>query len=99
MEFWKRAVILFGKTQAFFEAGVDSSVLDCFLSPLGLCGDVRVTKLPAPTALAPRLAMLATAVGFNRITPPNGINQRFPKATLATETPGTPQHSPLQNEC
>ncbi len=27
---WKRAVILFGKARAFFEAGVDSSVLDCF---------------------------------------------------------------------
>ena len=30
MFFWKRAVISFGKARAFFEAGVDSSVLDCF---------------------------------------------------------------------
>ena len=30
MVFWKRSVISFGKAQAFFEAGVDSSVLDCF---------------------------------------------------------------------
>ena len=27
---WKRAVISFGKARSFFEAGVDSSVLDCF---------------------------------------------------------------------
>ncbi|SCM74237.1 hypothetical protein KL86DES1_21816 [uncultured Desulfovibrio sp.] len=26
----KRAVISFGKARSFFEAGVDSSVLDCF---------------------------------------------------------------------
>ena len=30
MAIGKRAVISFGKAQAFFEGGVDSSVLDCF---------------------------------------------------------------------
>ena len=30
MALWKRAVISFGQAQAFFEAGVDSSVHDCF---------------------------------------------------------------------
>ena len=32
--------------------------------PLGLRGDEQPAKLPVPSALAPRLATLATAVGF-----------------------------------
>ena len=34
------------------------------LFSLGLRGDVRAAKPPTPSALAPRLATLATAVGF-----------------------------------
>ena len=33
-----------------------------FFSPLGLRGDARAAKPPAPSSLAPRLATLATAV-------------------------------------
>ena len=35
--------------------------------PLGLRGDEQPAKLPVPSALAPRLATLATAVGFKKI--------------------------------
>ena len=56
MEFWKRAVISFGKALAFFEAGVDSSVLDCFKK--------------------------------SEATPPNGINQRFPRDIYTSFTTG-----------
>ena len=35
MAHWKCAVISFGKARAFFGAGVDSSVLDCFITADG----------------------------------------------------------------
>ena len=59
---WKRVVISFGKAQTFFEAGVDSSVLDCFKK--------------------------------SEATPPNGINQRFPRSSTLNSLP-LPSEKPL----
>ncbi len=82
---------------------VNSSVLDCFFYPLGLRGDVRAAKPPAPSALTLRLAMLATAVGFRGTTPPNGINQHFPREIEATTRTPHPtyimNHTPAGGAC